>query len=60
MKKTDSQKRVELADNLIAEAILSAIESSPDLTYGEILAALCHVAKRYTEYLIRSESEVTQ
>jgi hypothetical protein len=57
MKKTDSQKRTEETADLIARAIIVAIEKMPDLTYGEILSALCQAMKRYSEYLCRAERE---
>lgn len=57
MKKSESRKRVGVTDNAIADAIFSVIENLPDLTYGEILCALSQVTKRYSEYLMQTESE---
>lgn len=57
MKKSDSQKRTEEAADLVAVSVMAAIEKMPDLTYGEILSALCQVMKRYSEYLCRAERD---
>jgi hypothetical protein len=57
MKKSDSQKRTEETADLIARAIIVAIENMPALTYGEILLASCQVMKRYSEYLCRAERD---